>query len=192
MVAGSGPGSRRWEDFGERFTAAGLAAYAHDKPGVGQSSGDWTQQTLHDRATETLAAVAAVASQPEIDATRVGLVGGSQGGWVAPLAAASSKTVSAVCIFSGPGVSVAESERYQIRHEGLREGYPPEEVDAALGLFRRVLHRLRQGEDAVDIYANEQQLRDESFAKLTDTDDQLAGPGAVIAARFAGTVSPEL
>jgi len=39
-----------------------------DKPGRGASTGDWTRLTLHDRAAETLAAVA---DQPEIDANRI-------------------------------------------------------------------------------------------------------------------------
>ena len=107
-----------------------------DKPGRGASTGDWTRLTLHDRAAETLAAVA---DQPEIDANRIALLGGSQGGWVAPFAASRYNAVKAVVVISGPGVTVAESEEFQIRAEGTHDGYPPDEVAQALGLFRRVL-----------------------------------------------------
>ncbi|HEY2948264.1 MAG TPA: hypothetical protein VGJ53_07680 [Micromonosporaceae bacterium] len=54
-----------------------------DKPGCGASTGDWTRLTLHDRAAETLAAVA---DQPEIDANRIALLGGSQGAIRSPSA----------------------------------------------------------------------------------------------------------
>ena len=97
MAAGSGPSSgahaRNWEDIGARLAAAGLATFGYDKPGCGASTGDWTRLTLHDRAQESLAAVAALAAQPEVDGNRIGLFGGSQGGWVAPLAAAASDTI---------------------------------------------------------------------------------------------------
>ncbi|MCU0483240.1 MAG: alpha/beta hydrolase [Chloroflexi bacterium] len=103
LVAGSGAGVRAWEDYGHRFAAVGLAAYAYDKPGTGESSGDWLRQTLEDRADELLAAADALAVEPGIDGRRIGLFGGSQGGWVAPLAASRSASIRAVAMFSGPG-----------------------------------------------------------------------------------------
>ncbi len=63
ILAGSGPSSgriaRNWEDLGARLAAVGLATFGYDKPGCGASTGDWTRLTLHDRAQEALAAVAA-------------------------------------------------------------------------------------------------------------------------------------
>jgi len=159
MVHGSGPAAgtyaRNWEDTGARIPAAGIAVYGYDKPGCGESTGDWTRLTLHDRADETLAAVAAIAAQPDIDADRIALLGGSQAGWVAPLAANASDAVKAMVIISGPGVSVAESDEYQIRAEGAQEGYTPEEIAQALAMFHRVLNRLRTGDDAAEILGAE-------------------------------------
>jgi uncharacterized protein len=172
MVAGSGPSSgayaRNWEDIGERLAAVGLATFGYDKPGCGASTGDWTRLTLHDRAQESLAAVAALAAQPEVDGNRIGLFGGSQGGWVAPLAAAASDSVKAIVSISGPGVSVAESEEYQVEAEGEREGYPPEEIAEALALYRRVLARLRAGDEPADILAGEIHLLGSRVAELAE------------------------
>jgi pimeloyl-ACP methyl ester carboxylesterase len=172
MVMGSGPAAgeyaRNWEDIGPRLTAAGIATFGYDKPGCGESTGDWTELTLHDRAVETLAAVAAVADQPEVDADRIALLGGSQGGWVAPLAASRSDAVKAVVTISGPGVTVAESDEYQIRAEGTHDGYTPEEIDAALALFGRVLARLRAGDDPAEILAGEINLVGTRVAELAE------------------------
>jgi pimeloyl-ACP methyl ester carboxylesterase len=172
MVTGSGPSAgeyaRNWEDIGPRLTAAGIATFGYDKPGCGASTGDWTRLTLHDRADETLAAVAAVAGQPEIDADRIALIGGSQGGWVAPLAASRGEAVKALVTISGPGVTVAESDEYQIEAEGIHEGYTREEIDQALALFRRVLGRLRAGDDPAEILAGEIDLLGTPVAELAE------------------------
>ncbi|GIH15914.1 alpha/beta hydrolase family protein [Rugosimonospora africana] len=172
MVEGSGPSSgeyaRNWESTGERMAAAGLAVFGYDKPGCGESTGDWTRLTLHGRAQETLAAVAAVAGQPDIDADRIALFGGSQGGWVAPLAAVESDAVKAVVTLSGPGVTVAESEEYQVRAEGEHDGYTEEEISTALALFHRVLDRLRAGDDPADVLAGEVHLLGTRAAELAE------------------------
>jgi uncharacterized protein len=178
MVTGSGPSAgayaRNWEDIGARLPAAGLATFGYDKPGCGASTGDWTRLTLHDRSQETLAAVTAVAAQPGIDPDRIALFGGSQGGWVAPLAAVRSDRVKALAIISGPGVTVAECEEYQIRAEGMHEGYSAEEVEQALALFHRVLQRLRAGDRPVDILTGEVRLlgtRVAELAEITSVDE---------------------
>ena len=171
-VHGSGPMSgehaRNWEDIGSRLTAAGVAVFGYDKPGCGESGGDWTRLTFADRAAETVAAVAAVAAQPEIDGERIGLLGGSQGGWIAPLAANIDSRIRTIVTFSGPGVSVAESEEYQIGAEGAAEGFTPEEIADALALYRRVLDRLRAGDPAATILTDEIHLVGTRAAELAE------------------------
>jgi uncharacterized protein len=162
----SGPSARNWEDIGARLAAGGLATFGYDKPGCGASTGDWAMQTLHDRADETAAAVAAIAARPEIDGQRIALIGGSQGGWVAPLAALRSDAVKAVVVLSGPGVTVAENEEYQIRAVGAQEGYSIAEVNESLALLARLLRRLRAGDDPADILAGEVHLLGTRVAEL--------------------------
>ena len=172
MVHGSGPMSgehaRNWEGIGSRLTAVGVAVFGYDKPGCGESGGDWTRLTFVDRAAETVAAVAAVAAQPEIDADRIGLLGGSQGGWIAPLAANIDHRIKTIVTFAGPGVSVAESEEYQIEAEGAAEGYTAQEIADALALYRRVLGRLRAGHAAAAILTDEIHLLGTRAAELAE------------------------
>lgn len=68
----------------ESFAAAGYASLAWDKPGIGGAAGNWLDQSMHDRATETEAALVWARKRPEIDANRIGLWGISQAGWVLP------------------------------------------------------------------------------------------------------------
>ncbi|RTR05876.1 alpha/beta hydrolase family protein [Halomonas nitroreducens] len=63
---------------------SGIAVYSWDKAGVGTSAGDWLQQTMADRAAETMAAMSAVQSATEASGNKLGFIGFSQAGWVLP------------------------------------------------------------------------------------------------------------
>src|SRR5262249_47432128 len=104
----------------DRLVEVGLAVLWYDRPGVGGSSGDWRALSLSERAEEALAAVGAAAADRRVDGSRVGLYGHSQGGWVAPLAAALSERVAFVVAVSGPGVTPAEQGLHAVA-TGLRE-----------------------------------------------------------------------
>jgi pimeloyl-ACP methyl ester carboxylesterase len=94
FVEGSGPGGRDQGSWPTRLAAAGFASLAYDKPGSGASTGDWTRQTITDRAAETAAAVRALAGRDDVLPDAIALIGGSQGGWVAQLAPSLEDTIA--------------------------------------------------------------------------------------------------
>ncbi len=153
LVEGSGPGGRTPGTWPTRLAAAGLASLAYDKPGSGQSSGDWTRQTLHERAEETAAALRALHGRGELIADRVALLGSSQGGWVAHLVPARAPAVAAVVTISGPGVGVVAQERYRLRRQLPAEGFSDRDVAQALALLDDQLDRAAAGEDPRAIHA---------------------------------------
>ena len=150
-VFGSGPGGRHAYDWPARFAAGGFAFYAYDRPGCGESTGDWQTMDFADRADETLSAVAALAAHPAIDPDRIALFGGSQGGWVAPAAASRSPAVAAVVTFSGPGVSPAVQEEYRIGRALTAAGLSTSDVAAGVAYTRFLYDRLRAGNRAAAI-----------------------------------------
>src|ERR1019366_3442337 len=86
----------------------GAVILTHDKPGCGGSPGDWRDQTLAGRASDSLAALEVLRHQPGVDPDRVGFLGISQGGWVSYLAASMApRAVRHVVTISGAGVSPA-------------------------------------------------------------------------------------
>lgn len=118
-IQGSGDGSYRtswkagsfpfWKDTTEFLVARGYAVLLFDKPGVNLSTGDWERQSFDDRAEETIAAVRQLAARNDIDPSRVGLVGHSQGGWIAQIAAARHpEDVAFLVLLAGPAVSVKQ------------------------------------------------------------------------------------
>src|SRR6267142_6615271 len=109
LLTGSDPSPRDapfFEDLRRRFTERGFAALSFDKRGVGDSGGKYEETPDFDVAAgDGLAAVQLLRGRPDIDSTRVGVWGVSQGGWLALLMAAKSPRVAFVINVSGPGVS---------------------------------------------------------------------------------------
>ncbi len=111
IVHGSGPTTRDMTSFwtNSALRAGGVAVLVYDKRGTGQSTGtypEWnvtaTPKMFSDLASDVEHAVRWLARQPGIDATRLGLIGGSQAGWVMPLAASRERLIR--FLFIGEGV----------------------------------------------------------------------------------------
>ncbi|HEU4426802.1 MAG TPA: alpha/beta hydrolase [Pilimelia sp.] len=166
FVEGSGPGGRDLGSWPTGLAAAGIASLSYDKPGSGASTGDWTRQSLSDRAEETLAAVSLLLDRDDVLSGAVALIGGSQGGWVAQLAASMSDTVAAVVTVSGPGVGVLAQEEYRLRHQLPAEGFCGADVEQALALFRDQVTRVNAGEDPTLVHATQAPWHDLAWYRL--------------------------
>jgi dienelactone hydrolase len=92
LVHGSGDGSgEHYDHVAEAFARAGIVALRYDKRTEGYTPAHRDYSLLAD---DALAAVAALRNRPEVDPSRIGLWGLSEGGWVAPLAASRSADVA--------------------------------------------------------------------------------------------------
>jgi len=110
--------------------AANIGAFVYDKRGTGGSDGKYTQDfdTLADDA------IAAMREAKRIAGTRcarIGYQGGSQGGWVAPLAATHAP-VDFVIVSFGLAVSVIDEDQEEVALEMRLEGHSQEEISKAL------------------------------------------------------------
>lgn len=128
FIHGSGESDRdnRWAfTIANRIAQNGVAVLLPDKRGSGQSGGDWRQADLDDLAEDALAAVAMLSDHPQIDGSRIGLVGLSQGGHIVPLAAAKSDEVAFVIDIVGGATTLYETMAYaeleELRDAGLAE-----------------------------------------------------------------------
>jgi pimeloyl-ACP methyl ester carboxylesterase len=116
LISGSGAQDRDESLLGHRpflvladyLTRRGIAVLRLDDRGVGGSTGDLPNSTTDDLAGDALAAVEFLKSCPEIDPRRIGLVGHSEGGLIAPLAASRSDDVKFIVLLAGPGVTGEE------------------------------------------------------------------------------------
>jgi pimeloyl-ACP methyl ester carboxylesterase len=111
----------------------------YDKRGVGRSSGDWQRSSFEDLAGDAVAGVNYLLTQPEISKSHIGLMGSSQGGWIAPMAALLSTNVSFVIVKSAAGVTPEREELERTELLMHERGFSAAEVQDAIGLYKQTI-----------------------------------------------------
>ncbi len=112
LITGSGPQDRDESLLGHKpflvlsdyLTRRGIAVLRADDRGTGKSTGNFATATTADFATDVEAGVAYLKTRPEIDGHKIGLVGHSEGGIIAPMVAARNPDVAFIVMMAGSGV----------------------------------------------------------------------------------------
>ncbi|TNF87933.1 MAG: alpha/beta fold hydrolase [Gammaproteobacteria bacterium] len=128
VIHGSGTSKRdnRWYlSLTHYLQDHGIAVLLPDKRGSEQSDGDWRNASFEDLATDSLAAVRFLDEQSGLPISHIGLIGMSQGGWIAPLAAAQSPRVAFVVSVVGSAVSTHRQFLYEEQHNLRQLGMLP-------------------------------------------------------------------
>ncbi|MGE5361836.1 MAG: alpha/beta hydrolase family protein [Bacteroidales bacterium] len=89
----------------DHLTRQGLAVLRCDDRGVGGSTGSVSDATSEDFAGDVLADITFLKTRPDIDAKRIGLLGHSEGGLIAPMVASRSNDVAFIVLLSGPALT---------------------------------------------------------------------------------------
>lgn len=148
LIHGSGANDRdnSWVlTIAHSLAVRSVAAFVPDKRGCGRSGGEWQTAGFETLAREALAAVERVKREAAIDPRRVGLVGLSQGGWIAPVAGGMTDDLAFVVNVVGSAVRRGEP-REQPWHETkatlVQDGLPAFLVPLVAPVAYRVpLHR---------------------------------------------------
>ncbi|WP_412068618.1 alpha/beta hydrolase [Rubrivirga sp. IMCC43871] len=148
LVHGSGRQGRHtdaYRSWADLLAREGLAVVLFDKRGGGASSGD-PDADLRTLADDVVAVARALGARPEVDAGRVGLMGWSQGGWVAEMAAADLGDTAFLLLVSAAGGTPREQEIAKVA-AGMRDDARPEaEVEDALAFLGLYFYVARTGE----------------------------------------------
>ena len=112
LIVGSGPHDRDESLMGHKpflvlsdyLTRKGIVVLRADKRGVGKSTGDAATATTADYATDAEAGVAYLKTRSEVDPRKIGLIGHSEGGVIAPMVAARNQNVAFIVMMAGSGV----------------------------------------------------------------------------------------
>ncbi|NJM51433.1 MAG: alpha/beta fold hydrolase [Sphingomonadales bacterium] len=124
----------------------GIATFVYDKRGTGASDGALNSD-FHVRARDTAAAVGEVRRlAPKIQ--RVGVIGGSQGGWIAPLTATKTRldfVISAFGMAEGPIAQDRALIELQLRQAGFGEDALAESRQLTTITERIVRSNMREG-----------------------------------------------
>jgi pimeloyl-ACP methyl ester carboxylesterase len=147
LVLGSGKWDRNYGGagpaLGRHFASHGFACLAWDKPGAGQSTGDFNKQTFQDRAGEVKAAVEFLCGRSDIRSDAVGIWGHSQGGMVAPLAASLCDRVAFVIEVSGWQGPTWQQDQVRVEAEMRADGFSAQDVQTAVAFAKTRMDMIR-------------------------------------------------
>jgi fermentation-respiration switch protein FrsA (DUF1100 family) len=127
LITGSGPQDRdesllEHKPFlilADYLSRHGIAVLRADDRGTAKSTGDFKTATTADFATDTEAGIAYLKTRPDVNPHKIGLIGHSEGGVIAPMVAARNKDVAFIVMMAGTGVPgdqilVAQGEAIQV------------------------------------------------------------------------------
>jgi pimeloyl-ACP methyl ester carboxylesterase len=120
LLSGSGAQDRDESVFGHRpflvladyLTRRGIAVLRVDDRGVGGSTGDFDKATAEDYTADALAGITYLKSRKEINQDLIGLIGHSEGGIIASMAAAQSPDIAFIVLIASPGMAIKEMEHF--------------------------------------------------------------------------------
>ena len=112
LITGSGTQNRdeeilRHKPFlvlSDYLTKKGIAVLRFDDRGAGESTGDYTKASTIDFARDVQAGVDYLKTRKEINKSKIGLIGHSEGGVIAPMIAGNSKDIHFIVLLAGPGL----------------------------------------------------------------------------------------
>jgi pimeloyl-ACP methyl ester carboxylesterase len=153
LVGGSGPTDRDQvvagiPIFGQLagvLADAGFIVTRYDKRGVGQSGGRLESATLADFAEDVRAVVKYLSKREDVDRRRLVVIGHSEGGAVAMIAASREKAITAVGLLATPGTTGAELILEQQRHVLERLKTPDADKQAKVELQKKIQQAVLTG-----------------------------------------------
>jgi uncharacterized protein len=172
LIGGSGQADRNESVQGHRLflvladqlTRAGIAVLRYDKRGVGETTGTFRGSGLPEFSADALAGVTYLRSRPEIDPKRIGLIGHSEGGETASMAAAGNPEIAFVVFLASPGISNYDILVLQDGTEAKVAGKSDAEVELIRGFSRRYYTIVMNAKDSAEIDRATKAL----YAVLTD------------------------
>ena len=170
MITGSGAQNRDEEIFGHKpfliiadhLTKNGIAVLRYDDRGYGESEGNFANATTADFATDVESAIAYLQTRKEINRNKIGLIGHSEGGVIAPMVAAKSNDVSFIVLLAGTGVRGDKLLLSQQEAIAKAMGFSEAEFKKAADLNREVYKMIEKSEN------DDQKLRKDLTNKINE------------------------
>ncbi len=156
LITGSGAQDRDETLFGHKPFAViadhlaknGYIVLRVDDRGAGKSSGDFGQSTSEDFAKDVSNSVDYLLTRPEVDKKKIGLIGHSEGGMIAPMVATSRKDIDFIVLLAAPGVRITELMAEQNAAILRSSGLSTEAVNEAKTLFRLLVTTIQGTSDS--------------------------------------------
>ncbi len=183
LISGSGGQDRNEEIFGHKpflviadyLTRNGIAVLRFDDRGIAKSTGNHSTATTEDFVKDVLAAVEYLKTRNEINHSKIGLIGHSEGGMIAPMAAIQSKDVAFIVLMAGPGVTGDSILILQTELIQKAEGMSEEEILKSLKLDREIYSMVIKSNDDEILKKQLREKFNAEFATMTDEEKSKLG-----------------
>lgn len=183
LISGSGPQNRdgavlKHKPFlvlADYLTRQGMVVLRVDDRGVGESGGTFTGATSADFATDVAAAVDYLKKHPRVNSNKVGLLGHSEGGLIAPMVASGRDDVAFLVLLAGPGYLGTQTLRQQNHDLTLLQTnnaqLAQKQAKALDAIYAAVLHEDNQELSTTELMA----LLEKDLNKLSEEDKTTLG-----------------
>ena len=176
LITGSGQQDRDETIFGHKpfaviadnLTKKGFLVLRVDDRGIGKTTGDFSQSITLDFAKDVEAGLDFLEAQPEVNKEKIGLLGHSEGGVIAPIVANERKEVKFIVLLAGPGIPSVNLLEQQSEAVSISEGRTPAAAKAISALVRIVWEEVNKNLDADSTFKNTR-MRVDAWAKTIDT-----------------------
>lgn len=197
LITGSGPQDRNETIFGHKpfmvladhLTRNGIAVLRVDDRGVGGSTGNTGTATTEDFTEDVLAGVGFLKTRGLIDPKRIGLIGHSEGGIIAPLAATKSTDIAFIVLMAGTGLTGEEILYLQGALILKASGAGDQTIEESRKNQERIFSIIKSEKDPKEAEKRLMELRDEAVAKMTDEQKKAGGEKAA-EAQLRGVNTP--
>lgn len=166
LFSGSGPQDRDEAIFGHRpflvladhLSRAGIAVLRVDDRGVGKSTGALSKVGIPALVEDGVEALRFLLARPEIDPKRIGLVGHSEGGLIAPIISNRTPDVAFLVLLAAPGFPGDDILRQQTEKIYRVTGAPEEKIQAMLSEHLHLLSMVKAGRDSTELIPQAKKL----------------------------------
>ena len=176
LITGSGQQDRDETLFGHKpfaviadyLTKQGFVVLRVDDRGIGKTTGIFSEATTMDFAKDLEAGLDFLEKQPMVSKNKIGLIGHSEGGMIAPIVADERREIKFIILLAGPGIPIIELMQQQMEAVTISNGGTAATARANGQLMRIVWEEAMKNEDSATTV---QHIRSkiESWSKTLDT-----------------------
>ncbi len=196
LITGSGAQNRDEELMGHKpflvladyLTRKGIAVLRYDDRGVGSSTGDMTKATSADFAKDVEAAIEYLKSRYEINRNKIGLIGHSEGGMIAPMVAARTKDVDFIVMMAGPGVRGDKLLLKQAYAIGEVSGLSKDKLLSSEKMYRGLYEIILNSGDDASLEEKLENYLKQSFNEMPESEQ----PQGISIDDYSGRVAKQL
>lgn len=173
LISGSGPQDRdeklmEHQPFlvlADHLSRNGIAVLRYDDRGTAKSEGNFGGATSYDFSTDAEAALEFLRTRTDINISKIGLVGHSEGGMIAPMVASRNKNVNFIVLLAGPGITPDKLMLKQLEDYARGANAPEAEIEKMLNVNRTVFTAMRESNDNVSVESKlKNELKEQNFA----------------------------